>query len=202
MSSRGPQPVELRNALHQEASARYVPRVPPVEVLVLHGSPGSGKSTLARAVAEMLREAELTHAVVDLDELNIVYPWPARTFALANLRAIWPNYAAIPDLKLILPTVIVDLAELEQLRQAVPGSRFTVCELQAPEAVLKERVTSREPNVFWQQRLRELVDVFHARHDLEQIRDFAVLTHGSSINASAREVIEKVGWHRSSTATA
>lgn len=32
------------------------------------------------------------------------------------------------------------------LRAAVPGARFTVCELTAPAAVLKEQVTAREPN--------------------------------------------------------
>lgn len=170
-----------------------------VDVLVLHGSPGSGKTTLSRVVSELLREADLAHAVIDLDDLNLVYPSPPRSFARANLKAIWPNYAAIPDLRLILPSVIADQEELEQLRGAVPGSRFVVCELTAPEPVLKERVTSREPNEFWRQRLRGFVDLFHARSDLEEIRDFWVSTHGRSIEESAREVVEKAGWHLSRT---
>ncbi len=167
-----------------------------VDVLVLHGSPGSGKTTLSRVVSELLREADLAHAVIDLDDLNMVYPSPPRSFARANLRAIWPNYAAIPDLRLILPSVIADQEELEHLRGAVPGSRFVVCELTAPEAVLKERVTSREPNEFWRQRLRGFVDLFHARSDLEEIRDFWVSTHDRSIEESAREVVEKAGWQQ------
>jgi adenylylsulfate kinase-like enzyme len=48
--------------------------MPTAEVLLLHGSPGSGKSIQAGAVAEQLREADQAHAVIDLDELNIIYP--------------------------------------------------------------------------------------------------------------------------------
>jgi chloramphenicol 3-O-phosphotransferase len=167
--------------------------MPRADVLVLHGSPGSGKTTVARAVSELLREAELAHAVVDLDDLNMVYPWPPRSFARDNLRAIWPNYAAIPDLRLVLPTVIADKHELVQLREALPGARLVVCELTAPEEVLKERVTARDPNEFWQQRLRDFVDLFQARSDLRGIRDFHVSTHARSVAESAREVISRTG---------
>ena len=50
--------------------------------------------------------AETANAVVDLGDLCKVYPFPERSFARNNLRAIWPNYAAIPDLKLVVPSVI------------------------------------------------------------------------------------------------
>ena len=68
-----------------------------------------------------------------------------------------------------------------------------MCELTAPEAVLKERVTAREPNEFWQEGLRGWVDVHHARDDLDRIRDFLVSTYERSEEDAAREVIEKVG---------
>jgi broad-specificity NMP kinase len=165
-----------------------------VDVLALHGSPGSGKTTLARAIVELLRESDLASALIDLDELSTVYPNPERSFALDNLKAIWPNYAAIPDLRLVIPTVIADEDELVQLRAAVPGSRLVVCELTAPEPVLKDRVTAREPNEYWQNKLRNYVDLYHQRTDVAAIRDFRVSTHGRSIDEAAREVIDKSGW--------
>jgi shikimate kinase len=165
-----------------------------VEVLVLHGSPGSGKTTLSRAVSDFLGAAGKANAVIDLDELSLIYPSPGRSFACENLKAIWPNYAAVPQLKVVIASVIADEQEREQLRAAVSGARFMVCELTAPEAVLKERVTAREPNEDRQRRLRDFVDLFHRRTDLTRIWDFQVETHGRSVDEAAMEVIEKAGW--------
>lgn len=91
-----------------------------VEVLALHGSPGSGKSTLSRVMGLQLREADVAHAVVDLDDLAMVYPEQSRGFARENLRAMWPNFASVPGLRLIVPTVLADEAEVHALRAVVP----------------------------------------------------------------------------------
>jgi predicted kinase len=164
------------------------------EVLVLHGSPGSGKSTLAGPIAELLRVDGKAHAAIDLDEISIIFPSPGRDFALRNLAAIWPHYAAVPGLRLILPSVIADEAELASLRAAVPCDRFQVCELTAPRPVLEARVTAREPNEFWRDRLLAFVDLFDSRTDLDRIRDFRVSTHDRPIADAAREVLAKAGW--------
>jgi predicted kinase len=165
-----------------------------IEVLVLHGSPGSGKTTLSRAVAESLRVDGKPHAVIDLDDLSMVYPLPDRGFARENLKAIWPNFVAIPGLRVIIPALLADAEEAAQLRAAAPSSRFIVCELTAPEDVLKQRVTDREPNEYWKNRLRDFVDLYHSRADLAVVRDFQVSTHDRRIEDAAREVIEKAGW--------
>jgi predicted kinase len=168
--------------------------VPGVEVLVLHGPPGSGKTTLSRAIAEVLRKADAPHAVIDLDDLSNVFPHPRRSFARENLQAIWPNYAAIPHLKVVMPSVIAAQEEREQLRAATPGARFLVCELTVPESVLKDRVTAREPNEFWRAKLRKYVDLYHQRTDLAEISDFQVNTHGCTVDEAAWQVVEKAGW--------
>jgi len=165
-----------------------------IEVLVLHGSPGSGKTTLSRAIAELLRISEAPHAVIDLDDLSMVYPPQGRDFARRNLKSIWPNFAAISDLRVIIPAVLANAEEAAQLRAAAPSSRFMVCELTAPQDALKKRVTEREPNAYWKSRLREFVDLYHSRTDLADIRDFLVSTHDRRVEDAAREVIEKAGW--------
>jgi predicted kinase len=167
------------------------------EVLVLHGSPGSGKSTLARALSEVLRPADVAHGVIDMDELSIVHPYPGRAFPRENLRAIWPNYvAALPDIKLIIPTVFADQQEVGLLRAAVPGARLIVCETTAPIAVLKDRVTAREPTEEWAAALREWIDIYHARSDHEEIRHFQVITHPATIDESVAKILTATGWLR------
>jgi hypothetical protein len=136
----------------------------------------------------------MAHAVIDLDDLSMIHPHPRRSFARDNLRAIWPNYAAVPHLKAVIPAVIADAEELVQLRAAMPASRLVVCELTAPETVLRDRVTAREPNEYWRKRLRDFVDLYHRRTDLADIRDFQIATHGRSVDETAQEIIEKAGW--------
>jgi predicted kinase len=165
------------------------------DVLVLHGSPGSGKSTLARALSEALREADVAHGVIDLDELSLVHPYPGRWFPRDNLRALWPNYvAAAPGLKLIIPLVFNDEEEVELVRAAMPGARLMICETTAPIAVLKERVTEREPTEEWAEALRAWVDVYHSRSDHERIRHVQVVTHPATVGDSVREILDWTGW--------
>jgi predicted kinase len=164
------------------------------EVLVLHGSPGAGKSTLAEAITERLRQEDIPNALIDLDALSIVHPHPGPTFSRSNLQAVWPNYAAIPGVKVVLPLVVQNAADLAELRGITSADRLLVCELTAPRSTLEERVTAREPNDFWKQRLLFWVDVYHQRGDLETIRDFEVSTHERSVHDAAEEVIDRCCW--------
>ena len=165
------------------------------DVLALHGSPGAGKSTLARAVALTLARADIPWGVIDMDELSLIHPYPGRSFPRDNLRVIWPNYvAAVPDIKLIIPTVFADEREVELLRRVLPGARLIICELTAPLEVLKRRVTEREPTEEMAVALRKWVDVYHARSDHERIRDFQVATYPATVDESAQRILQLANW--------
>jgi tRNA uridine 5-carbamoylmethylation protein Kti12 len=163
------------------------------EVLLLHGSPGSGKSTLSVGISEQLRQADKAYAVIDLDELSIIYP-PQDRFAHRNLKMIWPNYTAVPNLKVIIPTVIADTANYQSLRDAIPAPKVMICELTAPKSILIDRVNAREPNAYWQERLRKWVDIYHQRDESQKFGDFQATTHDKSVDETAKEIIKKAGW--------
>jgi adenylylsulfate kinase-like enzyme len=165
-----------------------------IEVLVLNGSPGSGKSTIANAIAIHLMQMDIAHAVIDVDELGRIHPELGTAFSRNNLRAMWPNYAAIPNLKVILPVCIVSKQDLKEIRDAVPCKGFTICELVADESTLKDRVTRREPDGYWQTRLRELVDEHIHKDSADRFSDFRVRTDDKSIDDAAKAVLELLGW--------
>ena len=115
-------------------------------------------------------------------------------WANAMLRAVWPNYTSVRGVKVVLPLVVADAADLADLKATAPASRYVVCELTAPRQVLEERVTRREPNEFWTAALLKWIDVYHRRDDLEWLRDFHVSTHDKPVDLSAEEVISLCGW--------
>lgn len=165
-----------------------------VEVLVLHGSPGAGKTTVAGAVAERLRRARIPNALIDLDALSIVYPHQGRSFSRANLRAVWPNYAAVPNARIVLPLVVTDEDDLVELQDIFRPRKVLVCELTAPRAILERRVTEREPNRFWTSRVLDFIRLYHGRDDLPVIRDVLVHTHPASVERTSAEVLRHCGW--------
>lgn len=163
-------------------------------VLILHGSPGSGKTTLLRPLSEQLGAAGIPCGVIDADELNLAFPPPERDFWLSNLALIWPNYARVPNIHVIVSTVVADVDRLERLRAALPAASFAVCELTAPVDVLRARVAEREPTEELRASLRAWVDHHAGRTDLERIRDALVSTDDRPEADAARDVLRAVGW--------
>ena len=138
---------------------------------------------------------DVAHAVIEVDELGRIFPERGSSFEWSNLRALWPNYAATPNLRVILPVCIDRKRDLEALRDATPSREFIVCELVANESTLKHRVTEREPNEYWQRKLRTLVDKYVEKNMSDRPADFRVTTDDKSIDDSVREILEYLGWN-------
>ena len=166
------------------------------EVLVLNGSPGSGKTTLANAIAEKLRETDIPHAVIDVDELTRVYPEAGNSLGWRNLRAMWRNYFSPANPKVIIPVCIDNQRDLEELQDATPCGKFTICELVADEIVLKERVTRREPNEYWQSKLRGLVENYIRKDSTAKFGDFQVRTDDRSVDETVKHILNRLGWNQ------
>lgn len=95
--------------------------------------------------------------------------------------------------------VIDNNKDLEALKSATPGSKLIMCELVAPLEILKKRVTEREPNDYWRERLLGLVDRYSQQKQSnsqksEKYADYEVSTHNKSVDETAIEIMTKLGW--------
>jgi hypothetical protein len=121
----------------------------PVLVLLITGPVGVGKSTIAAEAAWLLRQADVPHALVDLDRIEQCWPVPAddpwnERVSHRNLACMWANFREVGADRLIFVRVLETRSLLRRVTEAVPGAQITVVRLRAPLAVLHERIRSRE----------------------------------------------------------
>ena len=168
-----------------------------VPVLVISGSLGSGKTTVLSEASDLLKEAGIAHAGIDLDYLSIMYPKQGlhgERLMFANLAAVWPIYHAAGAQRLIIACVAEKRSELPQYREAVPGAEIVVCRLTAPIATMQERVRVREPGMFQAEgllRSAELADIL----ERTKAEDFTVdNSEGRSVTEVAHEMLLRAGW--------
>lgn len=166
-------------------------------LLVISGSLGAGKSTVLSEASDLLAEAGISHAAIDLDALAVMHPRADphdERLAFANLAAVWPNYAAGGAARLLIARVVEDRADLDSYRAAVPGAEPVVCRLTAPLAVMRERLRLREPGMFLEAALSRAEEL-EAILDRTRVEDFAVDNGpGRHITEVAREVLTRAGW--------
>jgi hypothetical protein len=171
----------------------------PVPVLVITGPVGVGKSTIANEAAWLLRQADVPHALVDLDRIEQCWPVPAddpwnERVSHRNLACMWANFRQAGADRLILVRVLEARSLLRRVTEAVPGAQVTVVRLRAPLAVLHERIRSREasdPAWF-------LGAATHTAEVFEQARveDHLVDNENRPATVVAEEVLHRVGWLR------
>jgi hypothetical protein len=172
----------------------------PVPVLVITGPVGVGKSTIANEAAWLLRQADVPHALVDLDRIEQSWPVPPddpgnERVSHRNLACMWANFRQAGADRLIFARVLETRSLLRRVTKAVPGAQITVVRLRAPLAVLHERIRSREasdPDWFLDA-ATHTAEVFEQAH----VEDHLVDNENRPATVVAEEVLHRVGWlHR------
>ena len=168
-----------------------------VPLLIVSGSIGAGKTTVLSEASDLLSEAGIAHAAIDLDWLAVMHPRGdpyGQRLMFSNLAAIWPIYAAAGAERLIVARVVEDHAEIDEYLAAVPGARPTVCRLTAPVELMHERLRIREPGMTLERalmRAAELAEIL----ERARVEDF-VVENGSDrpVGDVAREMLSLAGW--------
>ena len=169
----------------------------PVPVLVITGPVGVGKSTIAAEAAWLLRQAEVPHALVDLDRIEQCWPVPAddpwnERVSHRNLACMWANFRQAGADRLIFARVLETRSLLRRVTAAVPGAQITVVRLRAPLAVLHERIRTREASdpEWFLGAAAYTAEVF----ERAQVEDHLVDNENRPATAVAEEVLHRVGW--------
>jgi ABC-type glutathione transport system ATPase component len=92
-----------------------------VQVLLIAGRSGVGKTTVSYEVSALLRQGDISHVLIDGDNLDAVHPpvensWLAET----NLRAMWSNYRVLGHHRAIYVNTVSVLEE-KMVRRALDG---------------------------------------------------------------------------------
>ena len=164
-----------------------------IDLLILDGPPAVGKSSVAKAIAEKLKASGIRHAVIEMDELARVFPSTLMGVMYKNLAAIWPNYEAMGDIKIVIPTYM-QAGELELVVAAAPAKRTTICEVTTPYEESVERILKRETNDADRQRHIDYVKGHSANRTPEEHIDFRVMNSARPIEDTAQEVLDTLSW--------
>lgn len=149
-----------------------------MKALLITGPVGVGKTAVAEAVGDRLTEAEVPHAVIDLDWLRYSWPSPADdpfnlALELRNLGAVARNYAEAGAQRLVLAGVVESRADRERYAEVL-GAKLDVCRLKADLSVIRQRLVARhrdDASLQWHvNRAAELEAIFAAAW----VEDFVV----------------------------
>jgi DNA polymerase III delta prime subunit len=164
-----------------------------IDLLILDGPPAVGKSSLANAIAYELRRNEIRHAIIEMDELARIYPLSLVGIMYKSLASVWPNYEALGEIKIIIPTYM-QLGELEIITGSAPAKRVSICEVVAPYSESAKRISEREANEATRRRLLAYLDNYPNNRTPEEHIDFTVANFNRPIDQAAQEVINKLEW--------
>ncbi|TPQ18335.1 hypothetical protein [Streptomyces sporangiiformans] len=120
------------------------------ELLLIGGGAGVGKTTVAWEVSAALQENGTAHCLIEGDYMDQIHPAPdddphRTTITERNIAAVWSNYAALGQHRLIY-TNTVSVLEGPMVSRAMCGGEIKVTRilLTAAEATVRQRLAQRE----------------------------------------------------------
>ena len=113
--------------------------------VLVTGAPGAGKTDCLIALTDALIDDEIAHATIDVDEVAWSYPYPTNEQRCALLAAAWEAHRRAGHELLLFADVVESGDHLEQLLGAVGADDHLLVRLEAPRAMLRQRILAREP---------------------------------------------------------
>ncbi len=174
--------------------------------IMINGTVGAGKTTAASALALLLEEASVAHAVVDTDEIRRSWPAPPGDrfnleLQLANLTALSTNYRAAGADVLVASGVVESADALERYKAAAGGQPKVVARLTADHdtrAAHCPRHADDAAGATWHLRRTVELEAILSEAGLE---DFTIDAARSDPHSTAKEIWTKSAAFLSSVET-
>ena len=114
-------------------------------MLFIGGRAGVGKTSLAAELHHQLSEAQIKHAVIEGDNLDLAYPPPwEHHLAERNLAAMWGNYRALGYRRLIYTNTVSVLYTADLAAAMGDKPEITAVLLTASDDTARIRLGQRE----------------------------------------------------------
>lgn len=169
--------------------------------LLITGTVGVGKTSAADLLGDLLCDAGVPHAVMDLDRLCQSWPAPDDDpfnsgLLLRNLSALTANYLDAGVRRLVLAGVAENTAARDGYQAAI-GMPLTVCRLTADLPAVHSRLRRRHEadndpeSLPWH---LERAGRLHQILDQADIADFTIDTTHVPLPAVASAILKTTGW--------
>lgn len=116
-----------------------------MQVVVITGAPGAGKTSVLTALTGLLEADGDRFAAVEVEALARVNPWPDDDAAFDHLAYVAESFRRRGYPSLLVSATIEDREYLRRLLHALPSDNVRLVRLDAPPALLRQRITQREP---------------------------------------------------------
>jgi chloramphenicol 3-O-phosphotransferase len=165
------------------------------QLLVITGTMGVGKTATLDEVTDLLADAGVTHACVDLDGLGLfhIVPAPPPDLIFRNLDALFASYLATGVRWFVVAAALERHSDLDRIRRPLGDPSIKVCRLTAPLAIAEARVSQRELGIHrnrYVERTAELDRLLSAA----RLEDFCIDSSQAPVTEVARQLLSMAGW--------
>ncbi|CAL9278787.1 MULTISPECIES: hypothetical protein [Streptomyces] len=170
------------------------------ELLLIGGGAGVGKTTVAWEVSAVLQENGTAHCLIEGDYMDQIHPAPEddphRTaITERNIAAVWSNYAALGQHRLIY-TNTVSVLEGPMVSRAMGGGEIKVTRilLTGEETTVRQRLAQREIGSQLHAHIERSLRM--ARHLDEEapVGTVRIPTDSRSVQDIAMRVLQAADW--------
>ncbi|GHC39923.1 hypothetical protein [Streptomyces cinnamoneus] len=170
------------------------------ELLLIGGGAGVGKTTVSWEVSAALQRKGTAHCLIEGDFMDQIHPAPAgdphrSAITERNIAAVWANYAALGQRRLIY-TNTVSILEGPMVSRAMGGDevRATCVLLTADDATVRQRLAQREIGSQLGPHIERSLHMRRRLEDEAPAGTVRIPTDGRSVQEIATHVIRAAAW--------